>query len=75
MFIVHVIAGGISGIVVGSMIHSWGYPLWLAILGYSVSGACITLLSALIWFLLSELAEKRVARPDRRHYAVNGAKA
>ncbi|MGL4278781.1 MAG: hypothetical protein ACRCS0_00315 [Albidovulum sp.] len=57
------------------MIYSWDYPLWLALLGYSLSGACITLLSALTWFLLSELAENRHAKPNTRRYGPQGAKA
>lgn len=62
MFIAHLVVGGISGIVVGSMIYSWGYPLWLAILGYGISGACVAVLSALICFLLSELTETQMSR-------------
>lgn len=73
MFIAHLIGGGISGIVVGSIIHSWGYPLWLSILGYGLSGACITLLSALTWFLLSELGGER--KVDQRHYGPSRAEA
>ncbi|MCA0271122.1 MAG: hypothetical protein LCH69_03540 [Proteobacteria bacterium] len=50
MFIAHLAAGIFFGIVVGSLLYVSGSPLWLAFIGYGLSGACITLVSALWQF-------------------------
>lgn len=47
MFLAHLVAGIIFGIVVGTLLYVSGSPLWLALIGYSLAGACFTLVSAL----------------------------
>lgn len=75
MFIAHLCTGGISGIVAGILIHFLGYPAWLTILGYSLGGASISLISALTWFLLDELNAKLTAAPEPHRYDPSGVKA
>lgn len=75
MFIAHLCAGGISGIVVGILVHFLGYPDWLAILGYSLGGASVALISALAWFLLDELNGKLTTSPEPRRGDPGAVKA
>lgn len=75
MFVVHIFAGMISGITVAALIQVTGYPLWISILGYSVGGACGTLLSALTWFLLAALAENSAAECAPGHLDFTAAEA
>jgi xanthosine utilization system XapX-like protein len=54
MFIAHFVAGIIFGIVFGTLLYVSGSPLWVALFGYGLTGACITLISALWQFASAE---------------------
>lgn len=75
MFIAHIIVGVASGAAASALMLVNGLPIWAAILCYSGAGSVGTLVSALIWFAVSELLERRRKRASRARVRIFGAEA
>lgn len=74
MVVGHIAVGVAFGTIGSVLLLMNGYPVWLAVLTYSVAGAAFTLLSALVVFAASECAaeaRRAVARWRKGRHAVS----
>ncbi len=75
MFIAHIIVGVACGAAASALMLVNGLPIWAAILCYSAGGSAGTLVSALIWFAVSEMVARRQKRASRARTRIFGAEA